>query len=115
MNDGPTKWKCYADFIRVRVRERLSATPGHVIGQGPAPGGRVVPRGGGGGESDFPSRKLTCWSIVDFPSMILTCWVIFSKICEKFTNKTLFKKDKDGMLIRNNNDDLEKINYDNMT
>ena len=39
----------------------------------------------------------------------------FLKICEKFTNKTLFKKDKDGMLIRNNNDDLEKINYDNMT
>ena len=37
-------------------RERLSAPPGHVIGQGPAPGGRVVPRGGGG-ESDFPSRK----------------------------------------------------------
>ena len=52
-------------YIRVRVRERLSATPGHVIGQGPAPGGRVVPRGGGGGggggESDFPSRKLTFW------------------------------------------------------
>ena len=61
-------------------RERLSAPPGHVIGQGPAPGGRVVPRGGGGGggggESDFPSRKWTCWSKVDFPSIILT----FSKI-----------------------------------
>ena len=37
-------------FIRVRViRERLSASPGHVIGQGPAPGGGVVPCGGGGG------------------------------------------------------------------
>ena len=36
-------------MIRVRVRERLSATPGHVIGQGPAPGGGVVPCGGGGG------------------------------------------------------------------
>ena len=36
-------------LVRVRVyRERLSAPPGHVIGQGPAPGGRVVPRGGGG-------------------------------------------------------------------
>ncbi len=35
-------------FVRVRVRERLSATPGHVIGQGPAPGGGVVPCGGGG-------------------------------------------------------------------
>ena len=46
-----------------------------MIGQGPAPGGRVVPRGGGGcgggGESDFPSRKLNCWSKVDFPSIIL--------------------------------------------
>ena len=40
--------------IRVRViRERLSATPGHVIGQGPAPGGGVVPCGGGGGECTF--------------------------------------------------------------
>ncbi len=32
----------------MRVRERLSATPGLVIGQGPAPGGGVVPCGGGG-------------------------------------------------------------------
>ncbi len=40
-------------YIRVRVRERLSATPGHVIGQGPAPGGGVVPCGGGGGECTF--------------------------------------------------------------
>ena len=63
----------------MRVRERLSATPGHVIGQGPAPGGRVVPRGGGGGgggESDFPSRKLEKWKKVNFPSRIFT----FSKI-----------------------------------
>ena len=38
------------DFIRVRViRERLSAPPGHVIGQGPVPGGGIVPCGGGGG------------------------------------------------------------------
>ena len=36
-------------IIRVRVRERLSATSGHVIGQGPAPGGGVVPCGGGSG------------------------------------------------------------------
>ena len=43
-------------MIRVRVRERLSATPGHVIGQGPAPGGQIVPCGGdlvaGTGPSD---------------------------------------------------------------
>ena len=39
---------CVLFFIRVRViRERLSATPGHVIGQEPAPGGGVVPCGGG--------------------------------------------------------------------
>ena len=31
-------------LIRVRViRERLSATPGHVIGQGPAPGEALFP------------------------------------------------------------------------
>ncbi len=35
-------------LVRVRVRERLSATPGHVIGQGPASGGGLVPCGGGG-------------------------------------------------------------------
>ncbi len=29
--------------------ERLSATPGHVIGQGPAPRGQIVPCGGGSG------------------------------------------------------------------
>ncbi len=42
----PQMWGLFV-YIRVRVREQLSATPGHVIGQGPAPGGRVVPRGGG--------------------------------------------------------------------
>ena len=73
----------------MRVRERLSATPGHVIGQGPAPGGRVVPRGGGGGESDFPSRKLTFWSKVDFPSIILTFWVIFRKPARNSQNRNL--------------------------
>ena len=29
------------------IREQLSATPGHVIGQGPAPVGGVVPCGDG--------------------------------------------------------------------
>ncbi len=37
----------------MRVREQLSATPGHVVGQGPAPGGGVVPCGGGGGDLTF--------------------------------------------------------------
>ncbi len=42
-------------FIRVGViRERLSVPPGHVIGQGPAPGGGVVPCGGGGGRGGWP-------------------------------------------------------------
>ena len=68
--------------------ERLSAPPGHVIGQGPAPGGRVVPRGGGG-ESDFPSRKLTCWSKVDFPSIILTFGVIFRKPARNSQHRNL--------------------------
>ena len=79
----------------MRVRERLSAPPGHVIGQGSAPGGRVVPRGGGagggggGGESDFPSRKLTCWSKVDFPSIILTVWDMFRKSARNLQNRNL--------------------------
>ncbi len=42
----PQVWP--VQHVRVRVRERLSATPRHVIGQGPAPGGGVVPCGGGG-------------------------------------------------------------------
>ena len=47
-------------MIRVRVRERLSTTPGHVIGRGSAPGGRIVPRGGGGGDGDLaPGRRQT--------------------------------------------------------
>ena len=52
-------------FIRVRVRERLSATPGHVIGQGPAPGGQIVPCGGGGGDGggDFRDDRLRCFEL----------------------------------------------------
>jgi len=38
----------------------------------------------------------------------------FLKICEKFTNKALFKKDKYGNLLRDENNNLEKINYDNV-
>ena len=41
--------------IRVRViRERLSVPPGHVIGQGLAPGGQIVHCGGGGGGGEWP-------------------------------------------------------------
>ena len=51
--------KSVGDYIRVRVRERLSATPGNVIGQGPAPGGQIVPCGGsGGGGGDLKKLRV---------------------------------------------------------
>ena len=37
----------------------------------------------------------------------------FLDICEKFTNKDLFKKDENDMLLRDANGDIEKITYDN--
>lgn len=37
----------------------------------------------------------------------------FLKVCEKFTNKTLFKKDSNGNLIRDNDGNITKIKYDN--
>lgn len=37
----------------------------------------------------------------------------FIQICEKFTNKDLFKKDKDGKLLRDKDGNIEKIAYDN--
>lgn len=37
----------------------------------------------------------------------------FLKICDKFTNKSLFKTDKDGNLLRDVTNDIEKISYDN--
>ena len=51
------------EHIRVRVRERLSATPGHVIGQGPAPGGGVVPCGGGRGRGRGECTFLRCYGL----------------------------------------------------
>ncbi len=45
-------------YVRVRVRERLSATPGHVIGQAPAPGGGVVPCGGGSGRGELKKLRV---------------------------------------------------------
>ena len=38
----------------------------------------------------------------------------FIPICDKFTNKRLFKTDSRGNLIRNKQGDLTKINYDNV-
>lgn len=37
----------------------------------------------------------------------------FLNICEKFTNKELFQTDEQGKLIRDNNGNITKINYDN--
>jgi len=37
----------------------------------------------------------------------------FLKICDKFTNKELFKKDNSGNILRDEADNLEKIAYDN--
>lgn len=37
----------------------------------------------------------------------------FLEICNKFTNKDLFKKDSLGNLLRDENLNLTKINYDN--
>ena len=38
----------------------------------------------------------------------------FKAICDRFTNKQLFLTDNNGELIRDNNEDLTKINYDNV-
>lgn len=37
----------------------------------------------------------------------------FSKICDKFTNKKIFKRDSNGSLIKDRHGNLTKINYDN--
>ena len=37
----------------------------------------------------------------------------FIKICDKFTNKRIFKRDASGALIKDRHGNLEKINYDN--
>ena len=38
----------------------------------------------------------------------------FIQICEKFANKDLFKKDKNGNLLRDEKGNIEKIIYDNV-
>lgn len=38
----------------------------------------------------------------------------FIKICDKFTNKKIFKRDADGTLIKDQDGNLTKINYDNV-
>jgi len=38
----------------------------------------------------------------------------FDDICDRFTNKALFQKDSNGMLLRDSSNSLIKINYDNI-
>ena len=71
-------------IIRVRViRERLSATPGHVIGQGPAPGGGVVPCGGGGGRGECTFLRVFGLVLkllyIKLYNMVL-CYVFYTRI-----------------------------------
>lgn len=37
----------------------------------------------------------------------------FKRICDEFTNKSIFEVDKNGNLLRDTNGDLIKVNYDN--
>ena len=37
----------------------------------------------------------------------------FVAICDRFTNKKIFKRDGSGALIKDKYGNLEKINYDN--
>ena len=38
----------------------------------------------------------------------------FKAICDRFTNRQLFLTDNNGELIRDNNENLTKVNYDNV-
>jgi N-acetyl sugar amidotransferase len=38
----------------------------------------------------------------------------FVKICDKFTNKKIFKRDSSGILIKDSDGNLSKVNYDNV-
>jgi hypothetical protein len=37
----------------------------------------------------------------------------FVKICDKFTNKKIFKRDSAGVLLKDKRGNLEKLNHDN--
>ena len=38
----------------------------------------------------------------------------FIKLCDKFTNKKIFKRDESGALIKDRHGNLTKLNYDNL-
>lgn len=52
-------------------------------------------------------------SLVDTLSPLEISLDEFIKICDKFTNKALFKRDINGALIKDRDGNLTKINYDN--
>ena len=37
----------------------------------------------------------------------------FVRVCDKFTNKRIFKRDASGALLKDRHGNLEKLNYDN--
>jgi len=37
----------------------------------------------------------------------------FIKVCDRFTNKKIFKRDASGALVKDKHGNLEKLNYDN--
>jgi len=38
----------------------------------------------------------------------------FIRVCDKFTNKKIFKRDVSGALLKDRDDNLTKINHDNI-
>ena len=61
-------------------------------------------------DGKFPSRYLDK-SLKEILKNIDLSEKEFDKICDKFTNTAVFKKHKNGTLIKNKNKDLIKIKY----
>jgi len=59
-------------------------------------------------EGKIPTKNLD-----DFLSDLELTKEEFLKICDKFTNKNLFKTDENGNLLRDEADNIEKLAYDN--
>jgi hypothetical protein len=38
----------------------------------------------------------------------------FIRLCDKFTNKKIFRRDESGALIKDRDGNLTKLNYDNL-
>ena len=63
-------------------------------------------------EGKFPTTYMDK-SLEEILSEINLSLEQFIKICDKFTNKKIFKCNPDGSLKKDNYLNLEKINYDN--